>query len=301
MDPCRTVQEEVQFFLQGRTAWIIRRSEPTGLGMRPCCSAHLTFFPCSVILVTFRTPHFSDGCKRTQTHQYRALGRRKKTEEPKHHPRTRQRPATSAATSCCCLYSSHPTSKTGQSGRRNQIKINRWELRLLRQRCAALTPEIKIFKASNIRISRGFGSSDTILFQKTAEVRSREGEKGVLTEVGGLGDEGQESESGEGGLGPRGASWWGDRWKVQLWPQLEEVMSVEETGGGRRVISGVRRNSGRFPSSLKRLQHFCPEITRAKAQTIGLNHLRKRRRKRGAMVGHAISSGGRRSLGPTSY
>lgn len=29
---------------------------------------------------------------------------------------------------------------------------------------------------------------------------------GVLTEVGGLGDEGQESESGEGGLGPNGAS-----------------------------------------------------------------------------------------------
>lgn len=33
----------------------------------------------------------------------------------------------------------------------------------------------------------------------------------VLTEVGGLGDEGQESESGEGGFGPRGTSWCGDR------------------------------------------------------------------------------------------
>lgn len=31
----------------------------------------------------------------------------------------------------------------------------------------------------------------------------------LLTEVGGLGDEGLESESGEGDLGPDGASWWG--------------------------------------------------------------------------------------------
>lgn len=39
--------------------------------------------------------------------------------------------------------------------------------------------------------------------------RKREDIKGVLTEVGG--GEGQESESGEGGCGPRGASCWGDR------------------------------------------------------------------------------------------
>lgn len=44
---------------------------------------------------------------------------------------------------------------------------------------------------------------------KPKERRKKEEIKGVLTEVGG--DEGQESESGEGGCGPRGASCWGDR------------------------------------------------------------------------------------------
>lgn len=89
--------------------------------------------------------------------------------------------------------------------------------------------EIKIFKASNIGISRRFGSSDTILFlsssKKTAEARRREEEKnGVLTEVGGLGDEGQESGSGEGDLGPIGASWWGETGATRS--------TLATTGGG---------------------------------------------------------------------
>lgn len=56
-----------------------------------------------------------------------------------------------------------------------------------------------------------FLSSSKKKKKKAKRGEERKTKNGVLTEVGVLGDEGQESGSGEGDLGLRGASWWGDR------------------------------------------------------------------------------------------
>jgi len=56
-EPCSTAHEELHLFLGTRRT---RQHRPSA-GTPTHNLAHLTRFPWSVVLVTFRTPHFSEG------------------------------------------------------------------------------------------------------------------------------------------------------------------------------------------------------------------------------------------------